>query len=337
MLEYSTENIRVWTRMGMRKSFGPMMERIIGGNRKAVILAADVASSANLQYFAEKFPGQFYNIGIAEQNMAGIAAGLAKEGNNVFIVSFASFVSMRAFEAVRTLLGYMHLNVKVIALASGFSLGTQGNTHYCFEDLALMRTIPGMLVLSPADCVEEAKCLEYLAEYEGPAYLRLTGIDGSTSVFKEDYSYPIGKAIPLKEGGDVCIFSTGSITAECVRVSRALKRDGISCSVMDVQMIKPLDRSVLENSARTHKLLVTVEEHSVLGGLGGAIAEYLAGFERHPPLLRLGIPDCFPHAGVYSYMQQQCGLAADEIRKSILEKYHLLEKKEKEHDKSGEI
>lgn len=177
--DFSPKAMLQKNRLGMRKSFGLWMEEMAEEHDDLMVIAADVASSAGLQGFAQRFPEKFLNVGIAEQNMAGIAAGLAKEGSNVFIVSFAPFVTMRAYEALRTLVGYMHLNVKAVSLASGFSLGVQGNTHYCLEDISLVKTIPGMLLLSPADCLEEGKCLEYLLDYQGPAFLRITGIISS--------------------------------------------------------------------------------------------------------------------------------------------------------------
>lgn len=320
MIEYTPDNIARWTRLGMRKSFGVIMEDITEDYENIVILAADVASSAGLLEFQNTNPDKFYNIGIAEQNMVGIAAGLAKEGYNVFITSFAPFVALRAFEAIRTLVGYMKLNVKVVALASGLSLGSQGNTHYCLEDLSLMRTIPGMRILSPADCIESAKCLEFLAGYDGPAYLRLTGIDGSPGVYKGDYSFEAEKNFLLREGNDVIILGTGSIVNECVRASRALKKEGISGAVADVHTVKPLDTVFLNQIYMKYRLIVTVEEHSVSGGLGGAVAEHMAAFGNYPPLLSIGIQDVFPKAGDYSYLLQQTGLSAIQIKDRIMQK-----------------
>ncbi len=322
MIDFSPSNIKSWTRLGMRKAFGTIMCEIAKEHDDLIVLVADVADSANLNEFAKEFPNQFYNIGIAEQNMLGIAAGLAKEGNNVFVVSFAPFVSMRAYEVVRTLIGYMHLNVKIIALASGMSLGTQGNTHYCIEDVSLMRSIPGMTVLSPADCVEEAKCLEVLAKIDGPAYLRLTGIDGTPGVYKDDYKYEIGKNVLVKDGDDIAIIATGSIINECVRVSRAMNREDISCAVIDVHTLKPLDKDFVLDLCGKYKLLVTVEEHNIIGGLGTAISDILAEMKVHPPLCKIGIGDEFPHAGNYVDLLDMCGLTALHLKEVIIEKYN---------------
>lgn len=307
-MEYNITTVSAWTRLGMRKSFGAIMIELAKRYPDFIVLTADVASSGGLDEFDKAYPNRFFNVGIAEQNMTGIAAGLAKEGNNVFIASFAPFVSMRAYEAVRTLIGYMHLNVKIVALASGLSLGVQGNTHYGMEDIAIMRTIPGMTVLSPADCYEEAQCLEYLLGYDGPAYLRLTGIDGSPAVYRENFTLIPGEPILLREGDDVLIFSSGSVVSECVRAARALKRDDISCAVVNVPFIKPLNCETIWELCRGKKLVVSVEEHFTAGGLGGLIAEVLCSSIDMPHLLRIGVDDVFPHADGYQQLLEQCGL-----------------------------
>lgn len=320
MIEYTPRSIMEWTRMGMRKAFGMFMTEIAREHENLIVLAADIASSANLAGFPEQFPKQFYNIGIAEQNMTGIAAGLAKEGNNVFILSFAPFVSMRNYEAIRTLVGYMHLNVKIIALASGYSLGAQGNTHYCLEDISLMKTIPGMKIFSPADVVEEGKCLEYLADYEGPAFVRLTGIDGSPAVFKADYEFRPEKPAELREGEDVMIFTTGSVASECVRASRLLKKEEISCGVYSCCQLKPFNAEYLREKAKKAKLIVSVEEHFKTGGLGGIVCEAICEMKEPKPVLRIGVSDEFPHAGDYSWLQQATGLNSQQIANAIIEK-----------------
>ena len=318
MIEYTAENLAAWARLGMRRAFGNIMLKLAEEHDDLIVLTADLASSSGLFDYVKKRPSQFYNIGIAEQNMTGVAAGLAKEGHNVFIVSFAPFVSMRALEAVRTLVGYMRLNVKVVALGSGVSLGTYGNTHYGLEDIALMRAIPGMQVLTPADCVEMAGSLEYLAAHQGPAYLRLGGRPGTPNVYDHDCRFEPGKAVALREGEDVAIFATGSMVYECMRLARPLSKQGVSCSVFDMSTIKPLDTAAIDGACDKHRLLVTAEEHSVIGGLGGAVAQHLAGKVSHPPLMTLGIEDVFPHAEPYADLLKQCGLTAPQIRDRIM-------------------
>lgn len=317
-MEISHKLLMDWTRRGMRKSFGPMMEVLAQRNDRLIVMVADVAHSAGLDGFAEAFPNRFFNMGIAEQNMTGVATGMAKEGYNVFIVSFGSFVSMRNYEAIRTLAGYMHANVKVVALASGLSLGIQGSTHYGLEDLSLMRTIPGMLILSPADCREELKCLEFLAEYDGPAFLRLTGIDGSPLIHREDFTLSMDMPMLLREGTDVAIFSTGSVVSECIRASRALKKNDISCAVYEVTSMKPSPLRNMEELLEKYRLLVSVEEHFAVGGLGSMLSEFLSSNRNYPPLLRIGIGDGFPKAGDYGYMMESCGLNAENIRNRII-------------------
>ena len=323
-MNFDSKTIQKYTRLGMRKSFGRIMCDLAENHKDLIIIAADVASSAGLENYIEKYPQQFFNLGIAEQNMAAVAAGMAKEGANVFIVSFAPFIAMRAFEAIRTLVGYMHLNVKTVALASGFSLGVQGNTHYCFEDLAIMKTIPGMRVISPVDCVEEMKCLEYLVDYDGPAYLRLTGIDGSPGIYKEDFDFNADSITEIKAGDDVAIISTGSVTNECVRVARALKRDDISVGVYNVHTIKPFDEKSIIDIAKKYQLIVAVEEHNIIGGLGSSVADVLAKLNSHPKLIKIGINDEFVMPGEYAYLLHQARLTAPEMKTIISEAFKTL-------------
>ena len=279
MIEINKQSIMQWGRLGSRRTFGEIMDQIASAHDDMFAIAADLASSANLTKYSKNYPDKFLDIGIAEQNMTGVAAGMAKEGFNVFITSFAPFVSMRAFEAVRTLAGYMRLNVKVVALASGVAMEAHGNTHFGLEDLAVMRTIPGMLVLNPADCTEVVKCVEALAEYKGPAYLRLTGIPGTGMVYKEDYEFEFGKSIVAREGDEIAIISTGTMVSESLRAARVLVKEGISAEVINVHTIKPFDYEMLDRVSDCYKMIVTVEEHSVIGGLGGAVAEYLSSKE----------------------------------------------------------
>ena len=276
-------------------------------------------TSARLEKFREMKPLNVINVGIAEQNMIGIAAGLANEGNVVFTSSFAPFASLRCFEQIRNQLGYMNLNVKVVGILSGFSGGSVGNTHYGLEDLALMRTIPNMTVLSPADCTETVKAVQAAAEHVGPVYIRLTGVPGQPPVYKEDYEYKIGKAIVHSEGNDVAIIATGTMVYEALRASRALTKKEISATVVDMHTIKPLDTELLDKIFKTHKLIITVEEHSRIGGLGAAVAEFKAGYSNAPKQIIMGIPDEFLKAGDYTYMLNKCGLTAPNIVKTIQE------------------
>ena len=321
MIEYEKKKLIQWSRLGQRKLFGTILDEIAPENENMFVIAADVAGSAGLKEFAENHPQKFYNTGISEQNMVAMASGMAMEGKNVFVTSFAPFAALRPYEAIRTLAGYMHLNVKIVALASGFSLGSQGNTHYSLEDIALMRTIPGMTVISPADTVETAKAIEALADYNGPAYLRLTGTPGIPNVYKDDFDFQIGKFNQLREGTDVCILSTGAVANEAIRAARLLDKEGISCSIYDVHTIKPLDTEKIDEIAGQYRMIVTVEEHYLAGGLGSAIAEYLSDKQNRPMITRLGVQDAYLRDGDYPYMLQQADLSANAIKEKIVNDY----------------
>lgn len=312
------------SRLSSRGAFGESLKELEPQIDNLMVVVADVMTSAKLSDFHKQAPEKLVNVGIAEQNMIGIAAGLASEGYNVFATSFAPFASMRCFEALRTQLGYMNLNVKVVGLLSGFSGGTFGNTHYGLEDLAITRTIPNMTVISPADCVETVKAVEAAAKHNGPVYLRLSGVNGNPCVYKEDYDYVIGKGIVLNEGSDVAIIVTGTMVYEALRASRALKKYDISATVVDMHTIKPIDTAMLDKLFAEHKLIVTIEEHSIIGGLGSTVAEYKTKISKAPAQLIIGIPDNFEKAGDYSFMLNKCGLSAPRIVEKIVEEFGKL-------------
>lgn len=317
MIEFNSTNALQWSRLSSRKTFGTVLAEIAPLYPDLMVLAADVADSAGLSDFMQKYPNQFLNTGIAEQNMIGVAAGLAKEIGLVFAASFAPFASMRCYEMLRSYLGYMALNVKVVGLASGLSMGVGGNTHYGLEDLAITRTIPNLTVVSPADCTETAKAVLALADHTGPAYLRLTGVGGNPVVYKEDYVFELGKGIVLREGNDVAIIATGTMVNEAIRTARVLQKQGISCTIVDMHTIKPLDVKLLDQLFSSHALVVTLEEHSVIGGLGAAVAEYKAGISNSPRQIMIGLPDRFGKAGDYPWLLSQYGLTAKAIAEKI--------------------
>jgi transketolase len=289
------------------------------GNITAI--SGDLCQSSGLSIFASTFPDRFINTGIAEQNMLGIAAGLASEGEIVFCTSFATFISMRACEQVRNHLGYMGLNVKLVGLAAGFGTGVLGYSHYGLEDIAIMRAIPNITVLSPADGTETVKATIAAAEFRGPVYLRLTGEMNNPIVYKEDYKFEIGRAITLKEGGDVAIITTGSMVYYSLEAAKLLEKEGLSVTVVDMHTIKPLDTRTIDKVSQNTKLLVTVEEHRKIGGLGSAVAEHLAGRVNTPPQLVIGVPDEFSPAGDYKFMLDKYGLTATGIARDVKERY----------------
>ena len=256
-------------------------------------------------------PNQFYNVGIAEQNMLSIAAGLAKTGFHVFAATFANFITMRSCEQIRVHLGYMKLPITLVGTRAGIVNGPLGNSHYCFEDIALMRAIPNLVIVSPADAYEAVKAADAAVKSDQPMYIRLTGKFNTPMVYKEDYDFRLGKAVTLKEGTDVAIFATGTMAANA---------SGISAAVINMHTIKPLDTEVLDAYAKSMKLWVSLEEHSIVGGLGGAIAEYKAALRQSPPQLFLGLPDAYGNAVEYEYLLKQYGLTAEKICEQIKKK-----------------
>jgi transketolase len=321
MIEYNTTNIRVWSLLGQSRTFGNALLEIAKENPKIIAVTSDMAKTSGLDRFGKVFPDRLINTGIAEQNMVGIAAALATEGLIPFAISFASFSVMRACEATRHFLGYMQRNVKLIGISSGFATGIFGNTHYCKEDLAIMRAVSGVIIISPADCASLIMAMKAAIEHNGPVYIRLTGQMNHPIVYKNDVAFEIGKAIKLKDGADITIIATGSMVYNSLRASEILKQQGIQASVIDMHTIKPLDSSLIDHEIRSSRLIVSVEEHSKIGGLGGAIAEHLSMFKNSPVLLRLGIEDDFQNAGNYSYMLEQNQLLPEQIASSIQEKY----------------
>lgn len=309
---------RTYSRLGQSGAlFGMGLFDAIEAVGSTFVLTADMGKPAGLGRFKTRYPEYFINVGIAEQNLVGMAAGFASEGHPVVASAQAAFISMRCFEQVRQYLGYMKLPIVNVAVSAGFGLTFFGNTHYAIEDIALMRTIPGMIILSPSDAGQAAKAIVAALKSQSPVYIRCTGGLNAPVIYKSDYEFEIGKAIEIKPGTAVAIFATGTVTANALEAARVLEEKGISTAVIDIHTIKPLDIASIDRYAE-HKLLVSVEEHNVIGGLGGAISEYLAGLAAHPRLLRLGVMDRFFTPGDYPYLIQQSRLDAVSIAEDIL-------------------
>jgi len=322
MSQITASKIRVWSLLGQAGTLGAALTEVAGENERILAVTGDLASICGLERFGKNFPGRLINTGIAEQNMVSVAAGMATEGFIPFAVSFANFSVLRACEAVRHFMGIMRRNVKLVGINSGFSAGAFGNTHYGKEDIAVIRAIPGIVILSPADCTELVKAMEAAVRYDGPVYLRLTGIINHPVVYHEDFAYHIGKANKLRQGKDLTMIATGSMVHNTLMASKILDDRGISSNVIDMHTIKPLDTTIIEESVSLSRLIVTVEEHSTIGGLGGAVSEYLSALPLHPPLLRLGMHDSFQPGGEYSYMLDQNNLLPEQIVSSIMEKMY---------------
>lgn len=318
MLEINPKNIRFLSMLGQRGACGQALADAAENDENILCLTADLCTTSGLDRFREKYPGRLLNAGIAEQNMLGMAAGLAMDGYQVYASTFATFASMRAVEQMRTLLAYMDLNVKVIGMAAGFSMGFFGNTHYSMEDIAIARVIPNLNVYSPADALETYKMLLLLSKTKEPCYLRLTGAGNHPCVYTTNYEFELGTAVVLSVGSDAALVATGSMVYQAIRAAKELEAQGISCTVINMHTIKPLDTEAIDRASDGHRLIVTIEEHGVLGGLGGAVAEYLAGLERHAPLEIIGVPNRFTHAGDYGYMLESSGLTAPQIAERVL-------------------
>lgn len=323
-MEIDRKVLRAYSMLGEQGAFFSHLAEYAIKNDNLAVVAADLAQSSGMGKFIRDCPNQFYNIGIAEQNMVGIAAGLAKTGFNVFAATFANFITMRSCEQIRVNLGYMKLPVKLVGTRAGIINGSLGNSHYSFEDIALMRAIPNIVIVSPADAFEAVKAADAALESDQPMYIRLTGKVNTPMVYKEDYEFQLGRAIVLREGSDVAIFSTGTMVANAIKAAQLLEESGISAAVINMHTIKPLDTDILDSYANSVKLWVSLEEHNVVGGLGGAISEYKATLKHSPTQLFLGLPDAYGKAGEYEYLLDQYGLTAEKICERIKEKMELL-------------
>ena len=315
-MEIKRGKVKLWSKLGSRAVFGMALTELAEVNENFFAMTGDLCQSSGLVRFKEKFPERLINCGIAEQNMIGVAGGMAKDGTAIFVTSFAPFITMRACEQVRMNPGYMQLNIKLVGLGAGLIMGVLGNSHYGIEDVAIIRSIPGINIISPADCAEIVKAVEAVANNHYPTYLRLTGGSNNPIVYDEDYDFEIGKAKILREGTDVAIIAAGTMVYQSLKAAEILSEWEISSTVVNMHTIKPLDTNAVKNLCK-HRLIVTVEEHTIIGGLGSAVAECLAPMREKPPQLLIGIQDEFPHAGSYEYLLEHCGLTAQSIAEKI--------------------
>ena len=300
-----------------REAFGEGLVALGAEMPNLVVLDADLAAATKTGMFKKAYPDRFFDCGIAEQNMIGVAAGLAAAGKVPVASSFAMFASGRAYEQIRNSVGYPHLNVKIGATHAGISVGEDGATHQCCEDLALMRTIPGMTVLNPADYVEAGQVLRAAVKMEGPVYMRF-GRLAIPTIFDSTYRFEIGKGVQLTEGTDVTLIATGLLVGEAITAAELLKNEGISVRVINMATIKPLDKEIVAKAAAETGLIVTAEEHSIIGGLGGAVAEVVC--ETVPvPVLRVGVNDTFGKSGPALELLPLFGLSAAHIAETARE------------------
>ena len=294
-----------------RDAYGKALVELGQKNDKVIVFDADLAAATKTGMFKKEFPERFIDCGIAESNMMGVAAGMATAGYTVFASSFAMFAAGRAFEQVRNTIGYPHLNVKIGATHAGISVGEDGASHQCCEDIALMRTIPGMTIINPADDIEARLAVMAAAEIDGPVYMRF-GRLAVPRIFDEDYKFEIGKGVYLKEGTDVTIIATGLMVERALQAAEMLAAEGISAAVINMATIKPLDRDIIIDAAKKTGAIVTAEEHSVIGGLGSAVAEVIC--ETTPvPVMKVGVEDTFGKSGPALELLEIFGLNAENI------------------------
>lgn len=301
-----------------RDAYGEALKELGAINENIVVLDADLSGSTKTSVFQKAFPNRFFNVGIAEQNLIGTAAGLATAGKIPFASSFAMFATGRAFEIIRNSVCYPKLNVKIAATHAGLTVGEDGATHQALEDISLMRSLPNMIVLSPADAVETKQCIFKAAEHKGPVYIRL-GRAKVPVIFDENYKFEIGKGVQLRDGNDITIIATGVMVDRALKASEKLMKEGISARVINISTIKPIDKDIIIKAAKETKGIITVEEHSIIGGLGSAVAEVVV--ENCPTkVIRIGTMDTFGESGDGFELLDKYGLSVD----NIVEKAKLL-------------
>ena len=303
-------------KIATRESYGEELVKLGAEHEEIVVLDADLAEATRSGEFQKAFPDRFIDCGIAEENMMGVAAGLAAAGKVPFASSFAMFAVGRAYEQIRNSIGYPHLNVKIGASHAGISVGEDGATHQCIEDIALMRMIPGMVVINPSDYIEAKAAVRAAYEHDGPVYMRFGRLAVPVLNTDPDYKFELGKGVVLREGKDLTIIASGLPVYNCLEAAERLAQDGIDAQVINIHTIKPIDEDLIVEAAKTTGKIVTVEEHSVIGGLGSAVCDVLA--EKAPTkVMKIGIYDKFGESGPALELLKKYGLDTDGIYEKI--------------------
>ena len=306
------------TSMATRDAYGQALKILAEKNEKVVVLDADLSKSTKTADFLKVCPERFINVGIAEQNLMGIAAGLATTGKIPFASTFAMFATGRAYEIIRNSIGYPKLNVKVAATHAGLTVGEDGASHQAIEDISLMRSMPNMVVVNPADGVEAKAAILSAAEYVGPMYIRLGRSKVPTIFDESSYKFELGKGIVLSEGSDVSILATGNMVSKALEAAEELSKEGISARVINIHTIKPIDRELIVKAAKETGAIVTAEEHSIIGGLGSAVAEVLS--EECPVMMRrIGVRDTYGESGDGDELMEKYGLTSSKIAEASRE------------------
>ena len=316
-MKIDNRNIKMWSTIGSRATFGIAALELAKKVENLIVCTCDVSTSAGLDRYRKLLPEKYLDLGIAEQNLIGVAAGLASEGYNVITTTFAPFQTIRCCEQIKVNLGYMKQKICMVGIGSGLALGTLGYTHCCIEDVGVLRSIPELEIISPADSLETVKALEAAVNSDKSTYLRLTGSSNNPIIYEKDYDFKIGKSITLREGEDIVIFCAGAITKNCLIAAEKLKEKKISSKVVNMHTIKPIDKEILNNS-QNFKLIISVEEHNILGGLGSAIAEYNSTLKNSPKQLFLGVKDTYGKGGTYNFLKEKHRLDPEKIVEDIL-------------------
>lgn len=299
------------SKIATREAYGKALVEL-GAIQDIVVMDADLSKSTKTELFSKTYPDRFINTGIAEANMISAAAGIASTGKTVFVSTFAMFAAGRAYEQIRNSIAYTKLNVKICASHGGITVGEDGGSHQCIEDFSLMRTLPGMVVINPADAVETRAVIMEIAKYEGPVYVRLGRLAVDTVFDENDYKFEIGKGKEIRQGSDVTIIATGFMVGASLEAASRLADEGISARVINMPTIKPIDRDIIVKAACETGAIVTCEEHNIIGGLGSAVAEVLA--EDCPTVMeRVGILDIFGRSGAVDALIKEYGLTADDV------------------------
>lgn len=312
------KKIKLWSTIGPRATLGLACLELVKEVNNFMVLTCDISTSAGLDRFRKIYPNNYLDLGIAEQNMIGVGAGLSSEGYNVLTTTFAPFQTARCCEQIKVNAGYMKQKICMVGIASGLVLGNLGFTHCSIEDVGILRSIPNLNILSPSDSLEVVKCLTAAVKSDQSFYIRLTGATNNPVVNKQDYDFKIGKSIELKKGDDTAIFASGASVYNSLQASEELKKHKVDASVINMHTIKPIDADTLKKASDRYKIIFSVEEHNIIGGLGSAIAEEITKLKKIPRLIKIGINDKYSKGGSYEYLKQNSGLTKDKIVETIL-------------------
>ncbi len=325
-MKLDNSKVKLYSQIGTRATFGLACIELLKKYENLMVCTADVSTSAGLDRFRKKYPNNYIDVGIAEQNLIGVATGLSELNFKVITTTFSPFQALRCLEQIKVNLGYMQNKVVMVGLASGLVLGSLGFTHASIEDVGALRSIPNLNLICPSDSGEVVKALDKALENKNSTYIRLTGGSNNTIINQDDYDFEIGKSIELKKGHKVCIISNGQILSECLAAANKLDEINISTSVINMHTIKPIDEKKIFEISKKYKLVVSVEEHNVIGGLGSAVAEQLIKIENSPPQALIGIQDYYEKGGNYFYLKNKYSISSEKIFEKIKNSYECLRK-----------